>query len=135
MKHKFAGGDGPWMRPIPECVPCAVVEEAEVARGVRDPGQPTQAERDEHDLTHCPFRAWCGSCVRGQAKDDPHRKVAGEFAESDVTRVSMDYCFFTEEVVEETGDHGSSSKASESLTTLLMQESLCGSVWVYFVES
>ena len=29
-------------------------EEAQQPRGVRDPGQPTQAMIDEHDLTHIP---------------------------------------------------------------------------------
>ena len=121
VQHEDAGGDGPVNGPIPMCAPCSVVEEAEVARGVRDPGQPTNSQREEHELTHCPFRAWCAACVRGQAKDDPHRVVAGEFADSDVTRVSMDYCFFIEDVIEEAGDHGTSSKARESLTTLVMQ--------------
>ena len=89
----FAGGDGLGLGSIPLCIPCAVIEEADVARGVREPGNPSQADRDEHELTHCPFRAWCAACVRGQAKDDPHRVVAGEFANSEVTRVSMDDCF------------------------------------------
>ena len=89
-RSEFAGGDDPSLGSIPVCEPCAVITEAEAARGIRDPGQPSQADKDEHELTHCPFRAWCAACVRGQAKDDPHRKVAGEFAESDVTRVSMD---------------------------------------------
>ena len=41
---------------------------------IKDPGQPTQAQIDEHDLTHCPFRAWCSHCARGQAPEDPHRR-------------------------------------------------------------
>ena len=32
--------------------------EARAPRAARDPGQPTRAERDEHDLTHIPYRPW-----------------------------------------------------------------------------
>ena len=49
----------------------------------------------------------------------------------------MDYCFLTEEVEHAEGQHGESeqSKASESLAILVMQESMCRSVWAYAVES
>ena len=30
---------------------------------VRDPGSATQAEIDEHDKTHLPYRSWCPVCV------------------------------------------------------------------------
>ena len=40
--------------------------------GIKDPGQPTQAQIDEHNLSHCPFERWCSHCVRGQAPEDPH---------------------------------------------------------------
>ena len=43
-------------------------EEHVVAEGLRDPGQPSPAERAEHDLTHIPYRPWCKHCVRGKAK-------------------------------------------------------------------
>ena len=43
------------------CAPCEDPEgidegveiEAEVQKAARDPGQPTQAQREEHNLTHC----------------------------------------------------------------------------------
>lgn len=38
-------------------------EEAKAAKPMRDPGQPTQAERDAHEATHLPFRIWCADCV------------------------------------------------------------------------
>ena len=68
--------------------------------GIKDPGQPTQAQIDEHDLTHCLFRAWCSHCVRGQAPEDPHRRNKdgdeegeGEGAEGKIPKVAIDYCF------------------------------------------
>ena len=112
-------------------------DEAEVQQGHHDPGQPSAKERAEHDLTHCPFRAWCAACVRGQAKDSPSTTIKGLFADSAIPRVRMDYCFLTEEVEHAEGQHGESeqSKAGESLAILVMQESMCRSVWAYAVES
>ena len=50
------------------------------ARSARTPGQPSKAEREMHDLTHCPPRSWCEHCMKGQAKDDAHVRIAGELA-------------------------------------------------------
>ena len=46
-----------------------IQEEAESQRALRDPGSPSKADREEHDLTHLPYRPWCDACVRGRAKD------------------------------------------------------------------
>ena len=77
------------------CTPCG---EAEKVRPIRAPGQPSQKEIDDHELTHCPYRSWCDHCVRGQAKDTPHRTIAGEFADESIVRVVLDYCFFQEDL-------------------------------------
>ena len=42
--------------------------EAEVARGFHAPEAPTKAEKEAHDRTHLPFRAWCDICVQGRGK-------------------------------------------------------------------
>ena len=39
-------------------------EECEPPRALRNPGQPTPAQMEEHSLTHIPFRPWCKHCVR-----------------------------------------------------------------------
>ena len=127
------------------CMPCEdregvdaeVEEEAEVQRPAADPGQPTRAQREEHNLTHFPFRSWCRACVLGRAKDSPSRTVKGVFAESILPRVRMDYCFLTEDVEKEAGEHGEaeSTRSDTSITVAVMQESLCKSVWAYAVES
>ena len=39
------------------------------------PRGPDPAEREAHERTHIPFAAWCPSCVRGRAREDPHRRV------------------------------------------------------------
>ena len=128
-----------------QCTPCedqegideGVEVEAEVQRAARDPGQPTRAQREEHNLTHFPFRSWCRACVLGRAKDAPSNKVKGLFAESILPRVRMDYCFLTEDVDRSTGEHGETevAQAGTSITVAVMQESLCKSVWAYAVES
>ena len=66
-------------------------EEARAARPARDPGAPTQAERDAHAATHLPFRSWCDECVQGRRDAPPHcrtKRSAGEIPE-----VSFDYAF------------------------------------------
>ena len=64
----------------PESIDEGVDIEAEIQRAATDPGQPTAAQREEHDLTHFPFRSWCRACVLGRAKDAPSNKVKGLFA-------------------------------------------------------
>ena len=39
---------------------------------VRDPGSATQAELDEHEKTHLPYRSWCPVCVMAKGKADSH---------------------------------------------------------------
>ena len=116
------------------CMPCED-DEAEVPLVVRKPVTPSKKEIEEHELTHCPFRSWCEHCVRGQAKDSPHRTVAGELGQSDVTRVVLDYCFITEDVMHKTDDMQEVTQAKTSVTILAMVETQCMSVWGYAVES
>ena len=118
-----------------EGVDAEVDLEEEVQRAAADPGQPTWAEKEEHQLTHFPFRSWCRACVLGRAKDAPSRKVRGLFAEAALPRVRMDYCFHTESIEHEEGEEGEgqSTKAESSITVAVMQESLCRSVWAYAV--
>ena len=111
-----------------QCQPCGM-DEGQVQRVFRAPGTPSKAEVEEHALTHCPYRSWCDHCVRGQAKDGHHTKVTGEYAESSVPRVVMDYCFFQEDSSKAEDD------ASTRLTVMVVVETVCHSVWGYAVES
>ena len=58
---------------------------------IKDPGQPTSREINEHNVTHLPFRSWCPLCVQGRAKDDPHRSIEQEVKETGTPIISMDY--------------------------------------------
>ena len=53
-------------------------EEAMRCQVVRDPGEPSQRERDEHDVTHLPFRSWCRICLEAKGKEKDHRKASEE---------------------------------------------------------
>ena len=73
------------------------VEEAEVPKMARDPGQPSKLDRQIHKLTHCPYRSWCEHCVRGQAVGRQHKAIPIEDSTSEVPRVIIDYAFLHED--------------------------------------
>ena len=52
---------------------------------------PTQAEVDEHNMTHLPYRSWCTHCVRGRGEAHPHHKSGNE--DPDVPELHVDCCF------------------------------------------
>ena len=41
-------------------------EEAAPKKTLRDPGEPTKQEWDEHRVDHIPYRSWCPYCVQGR---------------------------------------------------------------------
>jgi len=77
------------------------VEEAIKPLGLRDPGQPTQREIDEHELTHQPPRPWCDHCNKGRGQHDHHRAIVRDdpLEESAIPTISLDYCFLGDEQV------------------------------------
>ena len=60
------------------------------------PGMPTAAERARHEVDHCPYQAWCRSCVAGRGKADAQFRRESE--EEGVAYVATDYAFMGEEV-------------------------------------
>lgn len=71
-----------------ECIPC---EQGDKAIPRRHPGDPTEKEVREHNLTHCPFRSWCPICAEAQGKEDPHYRSIGAEVNNEAPVVSMDY--------------------------------------------
>ena len=60
------------------------------------PEGPSINEREEHELTHIPFRSWCEHCVKGRARSKAHRRRNPEIKReelSKVTRVYMDFYY------------------------------------------
>ena len=41
---------------------------------VHDPKMPTEAEQEEHCLTHVPYRSWCVHCARGRGEQRQHKR-------------------------------------------------------------
>ena len=64
------------------------------------PQYPSDAERLAHELHHLPFRSWCQFCVKGRARDDPHKVQGSE--KSTVPVVSLDYCFLNRDDEQDT---------------------------------
>ena len=53
-----SSNDSPQMPPPPD--PHSEERRIKVKRA---PREPTQEERDRHNVSHCPFRSWCKLCV------------------------------------------------------------------------
>ena len=75
------------------------VQEGRASKGQRPPREPTKAEREEHERTHCPYRNWCKHCVKSRARNSPHRNCVqpDPLEERKVPRVHMDYFFMSRE--------------------------------------
>ena len=65
-------------------------------RNIRDPGQPTAKEHQEHRTTHRPYRSWCKFCVMGRGVKAPHRRPDAQDDLEGVPHVSMGYGFLGE---------------------------------------
>ena len=66
-------------------------EEAPV-RTTRNPADPTSEERERHDATHLPFRAWCPVCVAAGATEDQHYRATVEEKAEGKPQICADYC-------------------------------------------
>ena len=76
-------------------------QEEEEVRGpiaARIPGEPTRQEREEHMVTHVPYRQWCQHCVSGKAKSMPHLSAAKHTREVPV--LALDYTYMKERQAE-----------------------------------
>ena len=60
-----------------------------------EPKGPSERERQEHSVTHLPFRSWCRHCVRGQGTEEPCKRTKGEGPE--IPEVHLDFMFMGEE--------------------------------------
>ena len=58
---------------------------------IKDPGNPTQAEIDMHEIDHLPFRSWCRWCVLGRGRGLQHRART----EPVIPVIGLDYFFLT----------------------------------------
>ena len=70
-------------------------------RNIRDPGQPTAHEHQQHMITHRPYRSWCKFFVMGRGVNSPHRRSDAQDDFEGCLHVSMDHGFFGERESEE----------------------------------
>ena len=65
-------------------------EETRTPVKMNDPHAPSQKEREQHEMTHLPFRSWCWKCVFGRGKEMPHRRNKDEKV---MPEVHLDFMF------------------------------------------
>ena len=70
--------------------------EASKVAVLRAPREPTQREIEEHELNHCPYRAWCRSCVAGKGKSQQHWQDVLDEANRALPCISWDYAYMGE---------------------------------------
>ena len=58
---------------------------------LQTPYQPTQAERDDHELTHAKFAPWCEYCIMGKGTEAAHRAVSAADREPAGPRIEFDF--------------------------------------------
>ena len=81
----------------PICGEC--VDEAPKRRVLRDPGEPTQEEWEEHRIDHIPYRSWCPFCVKGRGRGTQHRNIKEK---PTVPTFGFDYLHGSEAITEDT---------------------------------
>ena len=69
-----------------------------VPKCVRGVGDPTAAERAQHEKTRLPYRSWCKYCVMGRVKDLPHQSK--DRSEQGIPIIGVDFFFIGEPSVE-----------------------------------
>ena len=67
--------------------------EAQPGRPGIVPVLPSEAEVEQHEFTHLPFRSWCRHCVRAKGKESPHH----ESSPGGVSKFATDYMFMGED--------------------------------------
>ena len=77
-------------------------EEKNIRSRIRPaPEEPSEQEREEHEMTHLPYQAWCPHCVAGKAPNEAHRKQETEenkmIDEGKVPRIGIDFWFMSDE--------------------------------------
>ena len=55
------------------------------------PREPSEFEKQKHNLTHIPFQPWCTSCVKGKAQAEPHRRTERIIEDSELPVIQCDY--------------------------------------------
>ena len=55
------------------------------------PHEPSEFEKQKHNLTHIPLQPWCTSCVKGKAQAEPHKRTERITEDSELPVIQCDY--------------------------------------------
>ena len=55
------------------------------------PHEPSEFEKQKHNLTHITFQPWCTSCVKGKAQAEPHKRTERIIEDSELPVIQCDY--------------------------------------------
>ena len=58
-----------------EDVPLMPSAAAARPRALPSPSEPSEQERELHNLTHLPYRSWCPVCVQSKGRHSPHKAI------------------------------------------------------------
>ena len=119
-------------------------ESDEVGRKVKSapvPREPTQAEVDEHELTHVPFRSWCVHCQRGKARRRRHlrRKRTGVRRAGepgmDIPVISIDYMYMEVDYSRRKNEEEYSKDIEGKSPILVLHDSVSSAIFAHDVGS
>ena len=74
-------------------VPRLGMEEGRRPKALGSPATVSQKMKDEHEVTHLPYRSWCAHCVSGRGRSVNHRGKKDEDKDAIIPRVAMDYFY------------------------------------------
>ena len=66
--------------------------EVQDIKPMKDPGNPTLEELEEHRASHLPYRSWCRWCVLGRGRGRRHVPASA----SRIPVIGIDYFFITD---------------------------------------
>ena len=111
--------------------------EEEPAKFKKCPGDPTEAELEQHRTSHLPFRAWCKWCVMGRGNGTPHSNTGQT---SRIPRIGLDYFYIIEGKVQmkhesELSEGELESKRSDGsvLKCILLRDWDNKAIWAHMV--
>jgi len=90
-------------------------------RKMLDPCLPTRAEREEHEMTHLPFRSWCAHCVKGRGVERAHYRSEPR-DEGALPEIHVDYCFPCGIGRKPTSIHEKACDAAGNMTVMALRE-------------
>ena len=98
-----------------------------------DPRQPSQQEKEEHEMTHLPFGSWCRHCIMARGREEDCRKVDGGRAASSGSALVL-HVHGRREGREDVGILGCKRKGDESCAQFRTREWICRRLMAWLRE-